>query len=80
MNKVETNGLVFSSPAKYNDEIIVCGSYDKHLYFIDLHGNIVEKVKLNGKIFSSPLVLPDKTVVVGCNDYNVYFIKLEDNL
>ncbi len=67
---------IFSSPV-VSDDIVVCTSYDKHIYGLNVaDGSIKWKYETNGEIFSSPAVASGQ-VYFGSNDRNLYALNFQ---
>lgn len=73
----ENDRPIFASPVA-NSEIVTFGSYDKHVYGLNIaDGSIVWKHKTDGDIFSSPTMVGD-SIFIGSNDRHLYSLDAAD--
>lgn len=67
----ENDKPIFSSPV-VNRELVTFGSYDQHVYGLNVtDGSVRWKTKTNGEIFSSPTMVGE-TIYIGSNDKHLY--------
>jgi outer membrane protein assembly factor BamB len=76
--QVEVDGDIFSSPCIANGMIVI-GSLDKHIYAIDIKGNLKWKSETQGEIWSSPSFNGNE-LFVGSDDGFVYCLNLDGRL
>lgn len=70
----ETKGPIMTSSPSVAGNLVYFGSWDHHLYAVDMNGKQAWKVKLGAEINGSPW--PGNGVVyVGCDDGKVYAVK-----
>jgi len=68
---------IFSSPIA-NGELVTFGSYDQHVYGLNIvDGSVIWKHKTDGEIFSSPVMIGD-SVFIGSNDNHLYALNASD--
>ena len=65
---VKTDGPIKASPVfikPFNEEqpVLICGSYDKHIYFINLDGTIVKKLFVREEVETSPTIVGEKLFI-----------------
>lgn len=76
---VDINGTFYSTPIKTSDDNIVIASHNKHLYFFDRSGNLVNSYKTNGWVHATPTELADSIVGIGSYDGYFYFFDNKGN-
>ncbi len=72
----QANGSIVSS-AKSHDNVLVFGSYDGNVYFVNATIGLqtMPPFKTNGEIWDSPAIV-EGTAIIGSNDGNVYRIHI----
>ncbi|NUO78988.1 PQQ-binding-like beta-propeller repeat protein [candidate division KSB1 bacterium] len=62
----QTDAGVISSANFYQDRVLF-GSYDNHLYCLDVHGKLQWKLETDGYIHATPTIFGELAVVAGCD-------------
>lgn len=73
----ENDKPIFSSPV-VNSKMVTFGSYDQHVYGLDVtDGSVIWRHKTDGEIFSSP-VMAGGSIFIGSNDNHLYALDAGD--
>jgi outer membrane protein assembly factor BamB len=74
------NGAIFSSLAKTLNNNVIIGSHNKHVYFFNENGKLINTFKAGGWFHSTPKLLSNNTIGLGCYDGFFYFFDQMGNM
>jgi outer membrane protein assembly factor BamB len=74
------NGAVFSSLAKTLNNNVMVGSHNKHVYFFNENGKLINNFKAGGWFHSTPKLFKNNTIGLGCYDGFFYFFDQMGNM
>jgi outer membrane protein assembly factor BamB len=80
ITSIHLKGPFFSSLAKTIDNNVIVSSHNKHVYFFNQTGKLINTFKGGGWFHSTPKLLSNSTVGLGCYDGFFYFFDNCGNL
>lgn len=76
---VDVRGTFYSTPIGTSENDIVIASHNKHLYFFDTQGEMINSFRADGWIHATPTELSDSVIGIGCYDGYFYFFDNKGN-